>query len=46
VGDDGFRAILDSPLADGLVWFKADGSPASAEMKQAVREKFGDRVIL
>jgi uncharacterized protein (TIGR02996 family) len=45
-GDDGFRAILDSPLADGLVYFKANGSPASAEMKQAVREKFGDRVIL
>lgn len=46
VGDDGVRAILDSPLADRLVLLNLTGSPASDEMKQALREHLGDRVRL
>ena len=46
VGDDGARAILDSPLADRLVLLNLTGSPASDEMKQAVRDRMGERVRL
>jgi hypothetical protein len=45
VGDESLRALLDnSPLADGLNLLNLTGSPASAEMKQAVKERLGDRV--
>ena len=46
VGDDGARAILDSPLADRLVLLDLTGSPASDEMKQALKERMGERVRL
>jgi hypothetical protein len=44
VGDEGIQAILDSPLADGLVLLDLTGSPASAEMKEVLKAKMGDRV--
>jgi uncharacterized protein (TIGR02996 family) len=44
VGDDGVRAVLDSPLADRLVLLNLTGSPASDEMRQAVKERMGERV--
>lgn len=45
VGDEALRALLDdSPLADGLNLLDVTGSPASAEMKLAVKERMGDRV--
>jgi uncharacterized protein (TIGR02996 family) len=44
VGDDGIRAILDSPLSERLVLLDLTGSPASAEMKQHVKDAMGDRV--
>jgi uncharacterized protein (TIGR02996 family) len=43
VGDDGIRAILDSPLAERLGLLDLTGSPASAEMKQHVKDAMGDR---
>jgi uncharacterized protein (TIGR02996 family) len=47
VGDDALRALLDaSPLADGLNLLDLTGSPASADMKQAVKDRMGDRVRL
>jgi hypothetical protein len=47
VGDEALRALLDdSPLADGLNLLNLTGSPASAEMKQAVKDRMGDRVRL
>lgn len=46
VGDDGIRAILDSPWADGLVFLNVVGSPASAETKEALKARMGDRVRL
>jgi uncharacterized protein (TIGR02996 family) len=44
VGDDGVRAILDSPPADRLVMLDLTGSPASAETKQELTARMGDRV--
>ena len=45
VGDDALRTLLDnSPLADGLNRLDVTGSPASADMKQAVKDRMGDRV--
>jgi hypothetical protein len=45
VGDDALRALLDdSPLADGLDLLDLTGSTASAEVKQAVKERMGERV--
>jgi uncharacterized protein (TIGR02996 family) len=46
VGDEGVNAVLESPLADGLVLLDLTGSPASAEMKAAVKGRMGDRVRL
>jgi uncharacterized protein (TIGR02996 family) len=46
VGDDGARAVLESPLADRLVLLNLIGSGASDEMRQALRERMGDRVRL
>jgi uncharacterized protein (TIGR02996 family) len=46
VGDDGIRAILESPLAERLVLLDLTGSPASAEMKQAVKDRMGGRVLV
>jgi uncharacterized protein (TIGR02996 family) len=46
VGDDGVRAILDSPWADGLAFLSVVGSPASAETKEALKARMGDRVRL
>ncbi len=46
VGDEGIHAILDSPLADGLVLLNLVGSPASAETKELLKERMGDRVRL
>jgi uncharacterized protein (TIGR02996 family) len=47
VGDEALRALLDnSPLADGLNLLNLTGSPASAETKQAVKDRMGDRVRL
>lgn len=47
VGDEALRALLEnSPLADGLNLLNLTGSPASADMKQAVKERMGDRVRL
>ena len=47
VGDEALRALLDdSPLAEGLNLLNLTGSPASAEMKQAVKDRMGDRVRL
>ncbi|MBA4063484.1 MAG: hypothetical protein C0501_07180 [Isosphaera sp.] len=47
VGDDALRQLLDaSPLADGLNRLDLTGSPASADMKQAVKDRMGDRVRL
>jgi len=46
VGDDGIRAILDSPWADGLAFLNVIGSPASAEAKDALKARMGDRVRL
>src|SRR5262245_10995066 len=45
VGDEALRTLLDnSPHADGLNFLNLTGSPASAEMKQAVKDRMGDRV--
>jgi uncharacterized protein (TIGR02996 family) len=44
VGDEGVEAILESPLADGLVLLDLTGSPASAEIKEVLKERMGDRV--
>lgn len=45
IGDDALRALLDdSPLADGLNLLDLTGSPASGDMKQAVKDRMGDRV--
>lgn len=45
VGDDALRALLDnSPLADGLNLLDLTGSPASGDMKEAVKDRMGDRV--
>jgi uncharacterized protein (TIGR02996 family) len=44
VGDGGIEAILESPLADGLVLLNLTGSPASAEMKEVLKARMGDRV--
>jgi uncharacterized protein (TIGR02996 family) len=46
VGDEGVLAILESPLADGLVLLDLTGSPASAETKELVAARMGDRVVL
>jgi uncharacterized protein (TIGR02996 family) len=47
VGDEALRALLDdSPLADGLNLLNLTGSPASGDMKQAVKDRMGDRVRL
>jgi len=47
VGDEALRALLEnSPLADGLNLLTLTGSPASADMKQAVKDRMGDRVRL
>ncbi|QJW95014.1 TIGR02996 domain-containing protein [Frigoriglobus tundricola] len=46
VGDEGIGAILESPLADGLVLLDLTGSPASAEMKEVLKARMGDRVRL
>jgi uncharacterized protein (TIGR02996 family) len=47
VGDEALRALLEySPLADGLNLLNLTGAPASADMKQAVKERMGDRVRL
>jgi Ran GTPase-activating protein (RanGAP) involved in mRNA processing and transport len=47
VGDEALRELLEnSPLADGLNLLNLTGSPASAEMKQAVKDRMGDRVRL
>ncbi|MBN9120916.1 MAG: TIGR02996 domain-containing protein [Planctomycetes bacterium] len=43
VGDEGILAILESPLADGLVLLDLTGSPASAETKELVVGRMGDR---
>jgi hypothetical protein len=38
-------ALLDnSPLADGLNLLNLTGSPASADTKQAVKDRMGNRV--
>jgi uncharacterized protein (TIGR02996 family) len=45
VGDEALRALLDnSPLADGLNLLNLTGSPASGDMKQAVKDRMGERV--
>lgn len=45
IGDDAVRALLDnSPLADGLNLLDLTGSPASGDMKEAVKARMGDRV--
>jgi len=45
VGDEALRALLDqSPLADGLNLLSLTGSPASGDMKQAVKDRMGERV--
>jgi uncharacterized protein (TIGR02996 family) len=44
VGDEGIEAILESPLADGLALLDLSGSPASAEMKEVLKARMGDRV--
>ena len=46
VGDEGILAILESPLADGLVFLDLTGSPASAETKELLKARMGDRVRL
>jgi hypothetical protein len=46
VGDEGIEAILESPLAENLVLLDLRGSPASEEMKEAIKAKMGDRVRL
>ena len=47
VGDEALRALLEnSPLVDGLNLLTLTGSPASADMKQAVKDRMGDRVRL
>jgi uncharacterized protein (TIGR02996 family) len=46
VGDEGILAILESPLADGLVFLNLSGSPASAETKELLKAKMGDRVLV
>lgn len=47
VGDDALRALLEnSPLVDGLNLLNLTGSPASGEMKQAVKDRMGNRVRL
>jgi hypothetical protein len=46
VGDEGIQSILESPPADGLVLLNLTGSPASAEMKEVLKAKMGDRVRL
>ena len=44
VGDEGVQALLESPLADGLVLLDLSGSPASAETKELLKARMGDRV--
>jgi hypothetical protein len=45
VGDEALRTLLEnSPHADGLVLLDLTGSPASAEMKQLVKDRMGERV--
>ena len=44
VGDQGIEAIIESPLTDGLVLLNLIGSPASAEMKELLKARMGDRV--
>jgi hypothetical protein len=47
VGDDALRALLDdSPLADGLNLLNLTGSPASGDMKLALKNRMGERVRL
>lgn len=46
VGDEGIEAILDSPLAENLVLLDLRRSPASAEIKEVLKAKMGDRVRL
>ncbi|MBP3959684.1 TIGR02996 domain-containing protein [Gemmata sp. G18] len=46
VGDEGILALLESPLAAGLVLLDLTGSPASAETKELLKAKMGDRVRL
>ncbi len=42
---DGLKLLnLTSPLASGLSLLNLTGSPASGDMKQAVKERMGDRV--
>ena len=43
-GDEGVLAILESPLADGLVLLDLTGSPASEETKELLVGRMGDRV--
>ncbi len=44
VGDEGLLALLESPLADRLVLLDVTGSPASAETKELLVGRMGDRV--
>jgi uncharacterized protein (TIGR02996 family) len=44
VGDEGIVALLESPLADSLVLLDLTGSPASAETKELLKARMGDRV--
>jgi uncharacterized protein (TIGR02996 family) len=47
VGDDALRALLEnSPLVDGLNFLNLTGSPASGEMKEAVKARMGERVSI
>ncbi len=46
VGDEGILALLESPLAENLVLLDLTGSPASAETKELLKARMGDRVRL
>jgi uncharacterized protein (TIGR02996 family) len=47
VGDDALRVLLEnSPLVDGLNFLNLAGSPASGEMKEAVKARMGERVSI
>lgn len=46
VGDEGILAILESPWVEGLVRLNVIGSPASAETKELLKARMGDRVRL
>ena len=44
VGDEGATAILESPLAERLAFLDLTVSPMSADMKELVKARMGDRV--